>query len=529
MSHRCEGVPRRIPPWGLAVVAGLTAAPLWAGRFLPFLDLPQHLGLASVIHHYGDPAWDFQRFYEVDARPLPYWGYYLPVSLLMSLLPVEIASKVVLSVALGLVPVGLWSLLGAFRRDRRLALFGVPLAWNTNLYMGFTSFVVSIPLYLFAVAAAERYLSGPAGRRGRAAAAGALALAVYLAHGQTFLLLVCSVGLLWLAHRAPGRHLLAYLPSALLLAYWIATVVAAPPAEVASPEHLHVFERLGVPGRVRFNPPSANLARLSEALFAVHSGEVEEGLWLALGGVFVALSFFRATAVAPEGRGIRSWLHRWRAELLAAAVLLAYFVTPMEVGLQWYVNPRFLVFGALLAVLWLGPEPLLAWRGCLLWPLAALALAILVYDGVQIRRFQAEVQGFETVLAAASRGGRTLGLIYDLGAGRPVRTWPFLHFAGYLQAHKGGDLGFSFAGLPSIPVRYKAGRQAPHPYEWQPQQFRWALHGRYYQRILVRGRPRGDARQLASRASRVVTAPGWALYEFDTFQEKSAPASGAIP
>lgn len=311
-------------------------------------------------------------------------------------------------------------------------------------------------------------------------------------------------------------------------------VVTAPPAEVAAQEHLQIFRRLGTPGRISFNPPSVNLSRLAESLFAVHASEVEEGLWLGLLAAFVLLWVFRPGPPPPEGRGLGRWLFRWRAELAAAGALLAYFVTPMEIGLQWYVNPRFLVFGVLLSTLWLGPEPFLAWRRHLVWPLLALSLAVLVHDGAQIRRFQREAEGFEEILEAASRGGRTLGLIFDLGTGRPVRTWPFLHFAGYLQAHKGGDLGFSFAGLPSIPVRYKPGAQAPHPYEWKPEQFRWARHGRYYRRILVRGRPRGDARDLARHAERVVTAPGWALYELPPEPSsgttgEASPRGGAMP
>ena len=57
----------------LVVALSLTAVawPFWAGRFLPFLDLPQHLALSTIIAHYRDPASRFAMFYQIDGRITP--------------------------------------------------------------------------------------------------------------------------------------------------------------------------------------------------------------------------------------------------------------------------------------------------------------------------------------------------------------------------------------------------------------------------------------------------------------------------
>ena len=95
-----------------------------------------------------------------------------------------------------------------------------------------------------------------------------------------------------------------------------------------------------------------------------------------------------------------------------------------------------------------------------------------------------------------------------------MRLWPFLHFACYEQVLAGGDAGFSFAGLPSIPVRYRPGMQAPHPYEWRPDQLDWATMGGAYDAFLVSGSPRGrGGAELTRHAEPVVGAGPFTLWK----------------
>src|SRR5215831_7379588 len=51
----------------LCAVAALAAVlPLWAGRFLPFQDAPQHLAAVRVLADYDVPAFAFRRWFEID-------------------------------------------------------------------------------------------------------------------------------------------------------------------------------------------------------------------------------------------------------------------------------------------------------------------------------------------------------------------------------------------------------------------------------------------------------------------------------
>src|SRR3954467_13162544 len=61
--------------------------PLWAPRFLPLLDLPNHLDAIAIWHRYGSPEWGYSKYYDLNLIPLPYWGYFFPVHILSYVMP----------------------------------------------------------------------------------------------------------------------------------------------------------------------------------------------------------------------------------------------------------------------------------------------------------------------------------------------------------------------------------------------------------------------------------------------------------
>src|SRR5262249_50395432 len=176
-----------------AVAAALLVAvarPFWSGRFLPFLDLPQHLAISTVIARYADPSPGFATYYTVDWHITPYWGFYGAMRLLMALgLDPLLASRVLFTAYAVALPLSVGYLLSGLNRDWRWAAFTLPLVYNTNLFWGFGSFILSLPIFFCALGLAARtFAATEPTRRQQGTLAGAATL-VYVFHAQSYVLL----------------------------------------------------------------------------------------------------------------------------------------------------------------------------------------------------------------------------------------------------------------------------------------------------------------------------------------------------
>src|SRR3982751_1515270 len=57
------------PPRWRALLAALAlagVAALWAGKYLPFTDLPQHVAAIASLRHFGDPAWHVRDYFALS-------------------------------------------------------------------------------------------------------------------------------------------------------------------------------------------------------------------------------------------------------------------------------------------------------------------------------------------------------------------------------------------------------------------------------------------------------------------------------
>ncbi len=532
-----------------ALLLAAAMAPFWAGRFLPLLDLPQHLGLAVAVARAGDPASPFAPYLELDPWPVPYWGFYGAMWLLQRAFSPEVAGKILLSAYAAGLPLAAAFLLRALGRDPRWAVFAVPLAFSTNLFYGFLPFLLGTPLLLLALGLLDRHLA--AGRPGAANAAllSAATVAVYLSHPQPFLLLgfasILLLGLHWRGPAWAARRALPLLPALGLFAAWLGRAFVAPRPEFRRPGyswHGRLWE-LGA----SWEPFRERLGRGMQQLFGSFSDRSDWWMgWALL--LALALSAVAARSrSAPAGAGppLRERLRARRGEVLCASFLGLWLTLPYSVRGQWYLAPRYLVFAALLAPAFLrapadGPRRWLLAAG------AALALAFCGNAASKVRAFQPEMAGLAEVLSRAGPGGRLAGLLFlhrlEDGAVREIEPGPVrhpgldpdrprpaeqrlstLHHApAWYQVWQGGDVGMSFAGLPSNPVRYRTGMQAPFPLEWRPEDFDFRTMGPWYDWFLVRGAPPGFAAELARHAAPVARSGRWELWR----RAPSGPGGG---
>ena len=101
------------------VAVTLSVAPLWIGPYLPLVDLPQHAAQIGALHRLwsGDPS--LAELFQVNWFT-PYLFGYLLLYGLTAALPITVATKLVVSLAVAAIPLLTGRLLRAVGGDEGL-------------------------------------------------------------------------------------------------------------------------------------------------------------------------------------------------------------------------------------------------------------------------------------------------------------------------------------------------------------------------------------------------------------------------
>ncbi|HAN30444.1 MAG TPA: hypothetical protein DCQ06_02500, partial [Myxococcales bacterium] len=295
--------------WTLFVcLSALGIAPVWVSDILPVLDAASHLHLMRIIHEYGDNLLYQHHYAEVNAI-VPYLTYYKVVDWLQFFTDVEQANRLVLSVCLLGIPLGVHAYLKSIGHNRWLVLGVFPWMLNSDFFMGFFNYLMSIPVFLFVLAAHVRFLRKPSLLQASLVASLLIFLAVthYLLWGVSLALLPLLAFVLgskkgWLRGAAWGvRDIGLVIPSILVLMPWFlsyfvfADGVKTPDQAVLhgstwmqrllriySGQHLtpldsitQIFERLFN----RFAEQPAHIRGVADLIFRRH-GELISSIWL---------------------------------------------------------------------------------------------------------------------------------------------------------------------------------------------------------------------------------------------------------
>lgn len=517
-----RAVLRRVRPLHV-VFAALVAAhivPLWVAEFLPFMDLPQHLATIAVLHGADDPELGYGAYFFVDLLATPYLFYYLVTDLLAYVLPLETANRVFLSLYVLLLPLSAWRYLRAFGRDPVVSLLAFPVVYGTFLFMGFVNYVSALPFLLLAMAALRRWLDGGGWRAFTWLSVHTLVL--FLSHTQAYLLYVGCAGLYlllaWPGLRTALRAALHLVPTLVLFAIWaVSARMLAGDAEWQAGN----AGRNASPAGAQWEDLATTLRELPARLVDAYRDSSDELLLALLGFVVLLLLVARRP---PVTEGARAWLRENALELVSLVLLALYVALPVSYKWIWPLNWRLVPVAYLVGLAWLRLPPLGPWtRAALVTALAVLSLAGVWNHAKHIRAFDEEVGPLTEVLDAAGPRRRVMGLIFDKGSGVVTTTLaPYLHFAQYYQARRGGMADFSFANFAQSPVKFhdRTGPpKLPVRWEWTPEQLRWPSFppgaADYYDYYLVRGQPPGRifGGALGREVREVIRRGRWTLYE----------------
>jgi hypothetical protein len=392
-------------PWSRrhSVVFCVTVAVLalvpWTVHHWPSQDGPNHLAVAHILMHHGDPGSPFPRYLDVETGFRPSTATYELLALLGRAMPLDSAEKVLVGLAIAMLPVSLLLLVRRALPGRAVnVLLALPFAVGWAVAMGFLSFLLGMGLGILTWALGWE-------PPGETAPARAIRLRHVLAAVTLFLsvcfhpvaALITGLGLLlleWRTLRSPRewpRLLVVVAPAALFL---VASYFTAPPAS-QSP---------AAPAETHFADPLALVGGLFETQLAYTPLELVPRL--------VALVLLVRFAY----RGIRAWSPRGAtAEGAVARVvlvfLLLYAVTPSAFQGWFYSSTRFLLFTTLLLPAVAEIPARVGGRLIVLAP--ALTAAVLAVQWPNLRNTSREMQDILDVGASLPRGARLVPMDFS--------------------------------------------------------------------------------------------------------------------
>lgn len=518
-------------PWSrwltlaLSLCSVALAAPFLAGRYLPYLDLPQHVGAVAILAN-GDAAFRFAHYYSVDLATSPYLLPYIIAAALATLIgPVAAVHTLFALAAISLPWAAAWAA-SRFERDPWIGLLAAPFAFGAFAFMGFLNFVLSFPVFLLWIGWWRGAVSGERfGARGYVIG-GLLSVILFYGHVMTFGFAMGACGLIALLAETPkeghrpwpalshrllrGLH---FLPGVGLFGAWSALSDTASKGELGR----MVSTRIAAEPP-RWDHPLDRLKGLFDYGLSVYQDQSDE--WLLYGWIaaFLVVAMLRkpshSDAAQPPSRA------RQRAELLPpllglSALGLALSLPATYRGI-WPIATRMAPLLALLT--------LLLPRGRVRWPAVAMVIGLTLASATgwvhakHVAAFQPEVGPLHDVVADVPKGQRVMTLIWERDS-RVVR-WPiFLHYSQYVLAERGGVSEFSFVNFTKSPIHYveaHAPPRLPARFEWTPHAYDHGRDGDWYDFVLMRDGGRSRARQVFRRGPEMrlrKRAGPWSLYE----------------
>jgi hypothetical protein len=486
----------------LAGFLALALWPIWAHRFPPMQDYPQHLFHSHLLAAQGDARFDYDRYYELHLQPVYALFYVLTVGF-SKLVPIEAAGKLTLSLYPLLVAVLVLRLRRRFPDDAPpwAALLLFPLAPNQQWFFGNVNFFLSVPLLFLALLDFEDLLAKGASVRGILRQV-AWQAALFVTHPLTFLAFVAIAVFVTFARRRKveraWRRLAGPLSvsAALLVGFLLQSMLSRAPPVPADP-------------RVGWLPPWMSLQYIGLMFTGMRPPGSRVLLdvlpWAGVVAILAACAFVqRRTAPGTGAPSEYLWL--------LAIALVATLVLPFSKGVFSFINVR---IASIVYVLLALVAAHVRARGIAAALLVALAAVCSLRSNAKQATISAETEEIVGVLERIPQRARILPLVFDNTSPELDPTWfhPHLLDASYYHVLVGGGFDPYLIRSPIHPVHFREGAKRPAPGEFWAGAFDWKAHGADYEYFLVRGAPEGFSRVMELRATRIGTSGRWEVYK----------------
>ena len=194
---------------------------MWSARLYPFVDVPNHLGLATVYRHYGEPFNHFNELYALDLslKPNTLHLYFVSLGIFPS---VEFGNKVFYCLYVIAFPLSMLFAIRRFGGNPWFVFLSFLFLYNYNVAYGFVGFTIAVPCVVVLFALLPDYILKPALLQ--RIVCSALLAALFFMHAlaalfAAFVFFICTVFHSNTLRDFIGKNI-ALLPCAALILFW---------------------------------------------------------------------------------------------------------------------------------------------------------------------------------------------------------------------------------------------------------------------------------------------------------------------
>jgi hypothetical protein len=476
----------------------LTLWPLLRTSFIPFHDLPDHVGLAALIWSIFDQGSLAHQHYHLQPYPVPYWTLYIFLAVSSVLMGSLWSAKLFVALCLLCLPFGVMRLLWVLGKDPKIGLLSFLVIWDFNLFWGYVSYHLGVGLVFWCLS----YLVQVKDWRTLFKVTPLFLLAA-LTHAQSYGLLVLSAFAILPAFsnwriRAKYHAAAIFLGGAPLIPWLLASAMRGGGGPRPDPW-------------IKWHTLTQKLQKFFGHTVDVLPSQIAPQL-----SAFILIFFLAAIAILL-------WMsHRNESRFprvggyLFATGLLTYFAMPHALFWpldQWQIYERHATF--LLVVCLFMPS--VRWQRNNLFLLGIAASTYFYWMstmGQLFADFETRAAPFHEIIDAVPEDQAILTLTLQ-DNDRVVKFSPYNQFHAYVVAEKNGYDPYLFDNK-SHPVVHHDSKKRPSPPWNQMRRFTMEKHGKHYDYIIVQGKKRDPLARYSNRPSlsvkMVKEAGRWRLY-----------------
>lgn len=501
MSFRifCLSERRRLFHLAVLWVTGLSLWPVWRFRFLPMQDIPQHLFVSYLLSTFDNPSFNWGQTFIVDLKADPYNLFYYTTGFFYLFFDIETSAKLFVSIYIMLVAFlalrASWSL-----NDHHAPPWGLlllfPFSFSQIYFLGFTNYLISIPLLFLALLDLEVFVAGPLSIWS-ALRQVLYQILLFVTHPFTVLLYLGFALAGSFFYRSEGRSFKKALFAPLLLAlfflFWY--------GKSYNPDGLGPTADWGVSWAPVLGTLGFFMLMFTGMQWtrAVHWPTVMA--WLAIMGIFAAGSVIHK----------RDTIIPWKTVCFLFLSLLGFWVLPFWLSYYSYFNLRiapvsYFFLAMVLSRIKLGSKAALL--------LVGLTTLLMVFSANLHGKLSRETAEIMPLLTKMEGNAPVLPVLLDSSAAGldPAFFYEFhKHDTNYYHIIAGGGATPDLFPNPLFPVRYKPGVTLPMPNDLDPSIVQ--SYAPYYRYLLVRGAPGHYKQELSLYFNFAGQSGKWSLFE----------------